>query len=281
MWTLFRGTSLLLLLTTTVSANIGLVTAFTGSAAIERDEGFEVYEVEKDLGVEMLDVVSTAKGKVQIDFIDETRVDVTEHSRLLIDDFVYDPKSNSGKLNLKAAAGTVRYVSGNIAHNNPNAVNIKTPTAAIAVRGTDFSMTVDETGQSLVVLLPSCKEESEQKKYELEENRCKVGKIIVSNDAGTVVLDKAFEATYVMSATVNPTQPVIVNTIEGKIGNNLIIDFAILSNAQSFTSGNNRIFNFLRISKFERFHFTKFEYVIISFESRISDSSTFDITIFG
>ncbi len=43
MWTLFRGTSLLLLLTTTVSANIGLVTAFTGSAAIERDEGFEVY----------------------------------------------------------------------------------------------------------------------------------------------------------------------------------------------------------------------------------------------
>ena len=90
MWTLFRGISLLLI-STSILANIGLVTKFSGSAAIERDEGFEVYEVEKDLGVEMLDVVATAKGKVQIDFIDETRVDVTEHSRLVIYDFLYDP----------------------------------------------------------------------------------------------------------------------------------------------------------------------------------------------
>ena len=146
MWTLFRGTSLLLLLTTTVSANIGLVTAFTGSAAIERDEGFEVYEVEKDLGVEMLDVISTAKGKVQIDFIDETRVDVTEHSRLLIDDFVYDPASQEGSLTLKASLGTIRYASGQIAKNSRQNVKITTPSAVIGVRGTDFTMTIDEVG---------------------------------------------------------------------------------------------------------------------------------------
>ena len=81
LWTLLKRTSLLLFLATQVQANIGSVTDFTGSAAIERDEGFEVYDVEKDLGVEMMDVVATAKGKVRIEFIDETLVDVTEHSR--------------------------------------------------------------------------------------------------------------------------------------------------------------------------------------------------------
>ncbi len=52
--------------------------------------------------------------------------------------------------------GTIRYTSGQIAKNNPQQVNVKTPTASIAVRGTDFTMTVDEAGQSLVVLVPSC-----------------------------------------------------------------------------------------------------------------------------
>jgi hypothetical protein len=36
-------------------------------------------------------------------------------------------------------------------------------------------------------------------------------------------LDKAFEATYVTSASMMPTAPVVVSTIESKIGNNLII----------------------------------------------------------
>jgi hypothetical protein len=119
--------------------------------------------------------------------------------------------------------GTVRYASGQIAKNNPQQVNIKTPTASVAVRGTDFTMTVDETGQSLVMLVPSCKDEKDIKQYELEENRCKVGKIIVSNDAGSVTLDKAFEATYVSSSSIIPSPPVVVNTVEGKINNNLIL----------------------------------------------------------
>ena len=93
----------------------------------------------------------------------------------------------------------------------------------MAVRGTDFTMTVDETGQSLVMLVPSCKDEKDVKQFELDEQRCKVGSIVVSTGIGSVTLDKAFEATYVTSASMMPTAPVIVNTIEGKIGNNLII----------------------------------------------------------
>ena len=217
---------LLALLLTFVSpswAGIGTVSENKGTACeVERNK--KKMPGVKGAEIESMDTYTTGACVSNITFKDDTKVKVTENSRLLIDDFVFDPKkSDAGKLALKVGMGTVRYASGQIAKNNPQQVNIKTPTATVAVRGTDFTMTVDETGQSLVMLVPSCKEESEQKKYELEENRCKVGKIIVSNDAGSVTLDKAFEATYVMSTSMMPTPPVIVNTIEGQIGNNLII----------------------------------------------------------
>ena len=215
--------ALLLTLTSPSWAGIGTVSENKGTACeVERNK--KKMPGIKGAEIESMDTYTTGACVSNITFKDDTKVKVTENSRLLIDDFVFDPKkSDAGKLALKVGMGTVRYASGQIAKNNPQQVNIKTPTATVAVRGTDFTMTVDETGQSLVMLVPSCKEESEQKKYELEENRCKVGKIIVSNDAGSVTLDKAFEATYVMSTSMMPTPPVIVNTIEGQIGNNLII----------------------------------------------------------
>ena len=217
---------LLALLLTVASpswAGIGTVSENKGTACeVERNK--KKMSGVKGAEIESMDTYTTGACVSNITFKDDTKVKVTENSRLLIDDFVFDPKkSDAGKLALKVGMGTVRYASGQIAKNNPQQVNIKTPTATVAVRGTDFTMTVDETGQSLIVLVPSCKDDKDIKTYELEENLCKVGRIEVSTLSGTVVLDKAFEATYVMSANMNPTPPTVINTIEGKIGNNLII----------------------------------------------------------
>jgi len=212
MWTLFRGISLLIL-STSILANIGLVTNFSGSAAIERDEGFEVFEVVKDLGVQMEDVVATAKGKVRIDFIDDTRVDITEHSRLVIDDFVYDPASQEGSLSLKASLGTIRYASGQIAKNSKQNVKITTPSAVIGVRGTDFTMTVDEIGGSTIILLPSCDTNGD----------CFVGEISVESDAGMVIMNQAFQATTVSTSSSVPLKPVVLDLEENLINNLLII----------------------------------------------------------
>ena len=213
MWTLLKRTSLLLFLAIQVQANIGSVTDFTGSAAIERDEGFEVYDVEKDLGVEMMDVVATAMGKVRIEFLDETLVDVTEHSRLIIDDFVYDPASGEGSLGLKASLGTIRYASGKIAKNSRQNVVITTPSAVIGVNGTDFAMIVNEIGGSMITLLPSCD----------SSGLCVVGEISVTTDMGYVIMTQAFETTYADSAGVRPSKPVILDLDEEMMTNLLII----------------------------------------------------------
>lgn len=199
-------------------ADIGSVTESSGTAVIKR--GKETIAVTKGTVVEMNDKVETKNGRVKITFKDDTTVNVTESSALVIDDFVYDPKSKSGKLNLKAAAGTVRYASGNIAHNNPNAVNIKTPTASIAVRGTDFVMAVNETGGSMVMLMPTC--ETEQN-VNLKGLTCGSGAIDVETPAGIVKMNRPFQATLVETMNAAPSPPITVNLNNTPISNNLML----------------------------------------------------------
>jgi len=213
-----RLVSLLLatLLATSAYAEIGSVTELSGAAIIKR--GKETITVKQGTLIEQNDKVETKNGKLKITFKDNTTVNVTESSSLVIDDFVYDPKSNSGKLSLKAAAGTVRYVSGAVAHNNPNNVKINTPTAAIAVRGTDFIMSVNEVGSSMVILMPDCEIEQNAN---LKGKICGNGKIEVESGPSLITLDKAFQATLVETLGASPTPPVIVNLSNTPLNNNL------------------------------------------------------------
>jgi hypothetical protein len=173
----------------------------------------------KGSGVEADDNVRTTAGKVGITFTDNTRVQINENSKLVIDSFVFDPNNKKGgKLAMKVAMGTVRYASGAVAHNNPDSVKLTTPTATIAVRGTDFTMTVDELGRSTVILLPSC-----PKGWVDMERDCKTGKIEVITDEGKVIMDKAFQATRVDSRESKPFKPTILNLSEDMINNLLIL----------------------------------------------------------
>lgn len=201
---------LALLISTGAQAGIGKITEASGTA-IEIKRGGKVIKAVKNTEIESNDLVSTGTGtNIKITFADDSTAKITENSKLVIDDFVYDPKSGSGKSGMRVALGTVRMVSGNISHNNAKNVNIKTPTAAIAVRGTDFAMTVDELGRSTVVLLPTCKDDRDATKIELPGN-CKCGAIDVVTDAGKVSMESPFYATYVNAAQETPLTPVRVD----------------------------------------------------------------------
>jgi hypothetical protein len=176
----------------------------------------------KGTKVEMNDAVKTQSGKVGITFEDDTKVQVNENSKLVIDDFVYDPKSKTGKLGAKIALGTVRYTSGQIAHNSPKNVALNTPTATISVRGTDFTASVDELGQSTIILLPSCPTDRRTRTIKDIETNCKVGEISVETDAGIVILNQPFQATKVNSRSMPPSKPVILNLSENAIENLLV-----------------------------------------------------------
>jgi hypothetical protein len=208
--TLLATAILLASLSQTSLAAVGRVTEQTGPTEIVRNKKSTPSAV--NAPVEMNDTIVTAKAKARLTFEDNTTVNITEQSKLVIDDFVYDPKKGSGKVAMKVVLGTARYASGQIAKTNPQNVNVQTPTATVAVRGTDFSMTVDELGRSLIVLLPSC-----------DARGCVTGAISVKNDVGEVLLEHAYQATVVASLSAPPTSPVIVSLDQANINNMLII----------------------------------------------------------
>ena len=190
------------------AAAIGSVVKQEGVTSVERDG--EESSLEKDSDIMFKDNVITGKGNIGITFVDDTNVAVSPQSKLLIDEFIYDPSAPStSKLVMKVAAGTVRYASGNIAHLDNQNVDIRTPTARIGVRGTAFSMTVDEIGQSLIILLPNADGT--------------VGEIDVESDVGIVRLNTAFQATSVRSRSLSPTKPKVMDLTESQINNMLII----------------------------------------------------------
>ena len=195
------------------SANIGEVALHEGNANIDRKDGDKGIAVEKNLEIFSYDTVKTGNGKVGILFVDDTRVDVTQHSKLIIDEFVFDPNSGKGKLNLSAKLGTIRYASGQIAKNSRQDIKITTPTATIGVRGTDFSMTIDELGGSTIILLPSCD----------VNGNCLVGEISVESAAGQVILNQAFQATQVIVPETSPSPPVKLDLEIDMINNMLIV----------------------------------------------------------
>jgi hypothetical protein len=205
-----RAAAALLLLTSAMPAahaNIGKITQTKGVNEVVRKA--TKLPVRSQLPIDKMDRVQTGNGRVEITFVDDSTVKVTEHSKLVIDDFVYSGKPSTSRMALKFASGTARFATGQSGKMNKGNINLRTPTATIAVRGTDFAATVDDFGKSLIMLLP--------------EPDGSVGEITVSNAAGMVILTRAFQATIVSTADSRPTRPVILNLTLDQIDNMLIV----------------------------------------------------------
>lgn len=204
-----------ILLCVRAGASIGRLTEVTGPTQIVR--GSEKLDGKIGTELEQQDTIETLKARVSITFDDDTQMQLTEYSKLMIDEFVYDSSSKNGKLSMKTAFGTVRYASGLIAKNSRENVKVETPTAKISVRGTDFSMTVSEDGRSLVVLLPSLPRSSGPGGI--------VGIIEVSNAGGSVIMDQAYQATMISSLQSAPSAPIILQfQDESKINNMIMVE---------------------------------------------------------
>ena len=211
---LSRSTNLIVLAWMLIAASaqaaapVGGVDIQTGTGFIDR-EGQKIESKIKS-EIYMNDLVTSKNGDMGITFVDSTVVAISPGSELQIDEFVYDPNNpNASKLSMDVVGGTVRYASGAIAHNNAQNVAINTPTATVAVRGTNFTATVDEIGRSQVILLPNIDGT--------------VGEIEVKNGAGSVILNQAFQATVVHSLEKAPTEPKTVTNLSMQDINNMII----------------------------------------------------------
>jgi len=189
-------------------ADIGDISELNGVAQILRDKPLQA---ELNLGIQSNDEAVTTNGRMAITFLDDSTVKLTEHSELLIDEYIYDPDPSKSKMALTFSLGTARFITGNLNRIDKQNIKLKTPTANIAIRGTDFTTTIDEIGRTLVILLPD--------KYGISS-----GEIEVITATGSVLLNKPFQATTVDVFENAPSKPVILDLSLELIDNMLIVN---------------------------------------------------------
>ena len=189
------------------AANIGDISELNGSAQIVRDKP---YVADLDFAIQSNDEAITTNGRMAITFLDDSQVKLTEHSQLIIDEYIYDPDPSKAKMALTFGLGTARFITGNLNRIDKKNISLKTPTADIAIRGTDLTATVDELGRSLIILLPD--------PFGLSS-----GEIEVVTAMGTVILNKPYEATTVSVFESAPSKPVILDLTLDAIDNMLIV----------------------------------------------------------
>ena len=91
------------------------------------------------------EVVRTpAQSETQLRFLDNTILQVGQMSEVVLDHYVYDPNVRRGEMTARFGTGVFRFVTGKM--QNKNGFHLAMPTVAIAIRGTDFAMSVDASG---------------------------------------------------------------------------------------------------------------------------------------
>jgi len=122
-------------------AEIGRVKRVVGEAWIERGgrrlppaPGFALLES---------DTLATGRnGRISITFIDNTRFSAGPSSRVALEQFRFDETTRRGTFVTRVNRGSLAVVSGQIAHENRDAMRVRTPTSVLGVRGTRFVVTV-------------------------------------------------------------------------------------------------------------------------------------------
>ena len=126
------------------SDSVGTVVSLTGQAQAISEDGMR--DLSQGSPVFQGDEILTSHGSfLEIDFIDETSFSQGEDSRSKISDYVYNPDDSDGSnLLLEMTKGVFRAVTGEIAKQNPDNFNLKSPMALIGIRGTVVNSDIQE-----------------------------------------------------------------------------------------------------------------------------------------
>jgi hypothetical protein len=95
-------------------------------------------------------IQTDAKASVQLLFIDRTSMSIGPNSDLVIDDYVFDTKANTGKMTVSLGKGLLRFIGGQVSHSGET--TIKTPSALIGIRGGSAQFSVGSQGTQAVFL---------------------------------------------------------------------------------------------------------------------------------
>ena len=125
------------------AAEIGQIKVVKGQVSIER----QGKAIPATVGVRLqtADVIKTgADGSVGITMDDDSLLSAGPNSALSLDRYVFDTATNQGRFDTSLNKGTLAVISGRIAKQSPDAMTVRTPTAILGVRGTEFVVSTND-----------------------------------------------------------------------------------------------------------------------------------------
>ena len=123
--------------------------------------------------------------------MDKTTLSLSEGSKIVLDELVYDPATGTGSMAVDMVEGAFSFISGEIAKTGPDAMMISTPVATVGIRGTTVAGKAAVEGNENAFTL-------------LQDADGGVGQISISNDGGTQVQAQVGATTTVSSFTAPP-----------------------------------------------------------------------------
>lgn len=127
---------LLIFLSISLWGNIGSIMALKGNAEIKRSD--TTIKAKTGMDIEEQDeIITQDKTRLQVMLNDETVVTIGANSSFSFEEFSQEAQNE--KLSMRANRGFFRSVTGQIGKLAPERFKVKTASATIGIRGTDFS----------------------------------------------------------------------------------------------------------------------------------------------
>ncbi len=177
---------------TAVAADaIGRITRIEGSAFAQSAND------RRDLGlgdkIFEQDTITTGENSLlNIRFKDKTRFELGPEATLIASKYVYN-QTPDDKVSMKVAKGAFRFVTGLVAKEKPENMDVETAVATIGIRGTNVVGEADATSATIILL-------------EAEDTSRK-SKIDVYNEFGKVSIDEAGYGTEIPDEFSPPSPP--------------------------------------------------------------------------
>jgi hypothetical protein len=134
---------------------------------------------------------TTPSGTVQLLFVDKSTLSIAPNTNILIDEYVYDPRSNSGHMLTNLTEGALRFVGGALSHQGE--ASITTQDAAIGIRGGTVTVARGPNGTEVIDHF---------------------GIMTIHNGAGTMTIMQPGYFVTILNWNTPPTQPQRISTDE-------------------------------------------------------------------
>jgi hypothetical protein len=126
-----------------LAADIGQIKVSKGLVTVERDGQSLPGTI--GMRLQMADTIKTgADGSVGMTMSDDSLLSAGPNTVLSLDRYTFDPTTNEGRFDTSLSKGALAIISGRIAKQSKDAMTVRTPSAMLGVRGTEFVVRADD-----------------------------------------------------------------------------------------------------------------------------------------